>query len=195
MPPANPDSVHTVLEKEYLRARYAFNSFVDPKLNLEFKSAVLVVNKPLEQRYSQKKQQMALQCGGRDQVNEVFIWHGSRGENYSGMLKNGLLVGGVDPIPGNPNPIPITHGNTEGYGVYSATSPDTPIGIARAYGVDKILCCLAMKGNNSSVAIMDPSQLNNGSTHSFAYGKDWFIFFTKEQILPRYLIEYKIKGT
>ena len=185
-PPRDPNRCESVLEFEYMRARYAFNNFVNPGSNLEFKSAVLIVNKALEDRYSKKKVAMELQCGGRQQVNEVFIWHGSPEANYKNIMQNGLLVGGVDGIP-------VAVGTACGYGVYSATTPNTPIGYAK--GSKKVMCCLAMKGINSTQQIRDIAQLNNGKTHSYAHGVDWVIFFTKEQILPRYLVEYKTKGT
>ena len=185
-PPRNPDHYESVLEFEYMRARYAFNNFVSPANNLEFKSATLIVNKTLEDRYSKKKVEMEKQCGGRKQVNEVYIWHGSAEANYKNIMQNGLLVGGVDGIP-------IAQGAAYGYGVYSATTPNTPIGYAR--GSQKLMCCLSMKGNNSTEQIRDIAKLNNGKTHSYACNADWVIFFTKEQILPRYLVEYKVKGT
>ena len=100
-------------------------------------------------------------------------------------MQQGLLVGGVDGIP-------IAQGAVHGYGVYSATTPNTPIGYAK--GVQKLMCCLAMKGKNSTQTISDIAQLNNGITHSYACNADWVVFFTKEQVLPRYLVEYKVKG-
>ena len=81
-PPRDPNHCQSVLEFEYMRAKYAFNNFVNPAYNLEFKSATLIVNKALEDRYSKKKVEMAKQCGGRQQVNEVYIWHGSAEKNY-----------------------------------------------------------------------------------------------------------------
>ena len=59
----------------------------------------------------------------------------------------------------------------------------------------KLCVVLRMKGNNTTQAIKNIALLNNGKTHSYTCGVDWVIFFTGEQILPRYLVEYKVKGT
>lgn len=192
-PPANPDHPASILEWEYIRARYAFNHFVNQASNLEMSKATLVVNKKLEERYKIKKLQMEKECGSRAGINECYIWHGSAEANYNPIMQDGLLVGGVDKVPGGNAILPIGQGKAYGYGVYSATTPNTPIGYAK--GGKSIMCCLAMKGNNSTATINDPSQLTNGKTHSHACNTDWVIFFTKEQILPRYLIEFKTKGT
>ena len=187
VPPKDPDHPVTILDKEWHRARYAFNSFIHPAEGVEFKQAKLYVNKPLEQRYAQKKQEMANQCGGRDKVNELFIWHGSKQANYPIIMQEGLKVGAVDGIG-------IAKGKVHGYGVYSATTPDTP----KQYAEDSrwVACFLALKGNESPNSIEDPALLNNGKTHSYVpkNQKDWLVLFTKEQVLPRYLVEYKHKG-
>ena len=121
--PAPKGDPVTILEKEYIKAKYAFNNFVDPKSNLEFNQAKLIVNKPLEKRYAQKKIAMAKECGGQDKINEVYFWHGSPEANYKSILKDGLKVGGVDDIA-------VRVGKLYGYGIYSATTPNTPIGYA-----------------------------------------------------------------
>lgn len=184
--PAPKGDPVTILEKEYNKAKYAFNNFVDPKSNLEFNQAKLIVNKPLEKRYAQKKIEMAKECGGQDKINEVYFWHGSPEANYKSILKDGLKVGGVDDIA-------VRVGKVYGYGIYSATTPNTPIKYAA--GTTWLACFLGMKGVNSTVQIQDSSQLKNGKTHSYACNGDWVLFFTKEQTLPRYLIQYKAKQT
>jgi hypothetical protein len=170
-----------------LNATYAFNNFVNPAQGVTFKTARLIVNKPLEQSYSQKKKKMALECGGEDKVNEVYIWHGSVYQNYEAIMKDGLKVGGIDAGVG------IANAAVHGYGVYSATTPNTPIGYAKDSAW--LLCCLSLKGNGSPTKITDASQLDNGKTHSYETNGDWVIFFTKEQLLPRFLVEYKNIGT
>ena len=190
LPPQDPFHLNTALEREYVRAKYAFNEFIHPAEEVEFKQAKLFVNKTLEKRYAMKKQEMAMQCGGRDLVNELFIWHGSKAGNYINIMKTGLKVGGVDDGVG------VDNGKVHGYGVYSATTPDTP----KIYANDSqwIACFLALKGNESNKKIKDPGLLNNGRTHSYVPKgegvKDWLVLFTKEQLLPRYLVEYKTKG-
>lgn len=55
-----------------------------------------------------------------------------------------------------------------------------------------LLVCLAMTGNVTATEITNASYLDNGSTHSFRSGNDpMIIFFTKEQVIPRFLIEYE----
>jgi hypothetical protein len=181
MPPAQVDKPQNLREQEYLNAKYAFENFVG-RQGLRVKAVRLIVNKPLENRYSAKKKKMAGECGGEDKVNEVYIWHGSRQANYDTIMRDGLKVGGVDAG------VPVAQGAAYGYGIYSATTPDTPMG----YASDSqwLLACLAMKGNVSATrgAI---GQLDNGKTHSHAPGPAfWHIFFTKEQVLPRFLIQY-----
>ena len=41
-----------------------------------------------------------------------------------------------------------------------------------APGSHKVMCCLAMKGNNTTQAIKDIALLNNGKTHSYTCGVD-----------------------
>ncbi|OMJ82207.1 hypothetical protein SteCoe_17168 [Stentor coeruleus] len=180
--PSDPLHPKSLLEQEYLNAQYAFDNYVNPGLRNSFNQAKLIVNKTLEKRYAQKKITMAQQCGGPDKVNEIYIWHGSRYNNYDAIMRDGLKVGGVDGIP-------VAVGTACGYGVYSASTPNTPIGYAN--DSKWVLACLAMKGINSTAIKNNISTLNDGLTHSYATG-DWVIFFTKEQLLPRFLVEYKI---
>ena len=183
-PPKDVDRPQNLKEQEYLNAKYAFEGFLEnpgPK----FKSAKLIVNKPLEDRYALKKQAMAKECGGKHKINEVYIWHGSKRDLYDTIMKDGLKVGGVDGIP-------ISQGAVHGLGVYCSTTPDTPM----QYASDSkyVLACLAMKGNRSPQMVTDVSFLNTGKYHSYKpkgdIQKNWQVIFTKEQILPRFLIEY-----
>ena len=178
-PPIDLGNPQNLREQEYLNAKYAFNNFIGSVGSRSFKSARLIVNKPLERRYFQKKTKMSTECGGISNVGEIYIWHGSKYANYDSMMREGLKVGGVD--------IPIACGTACGYGVYSAITPDTPISYAR--DSKWILGCLAMKGNNSKVPINNIALLDKGDIHSYDKG-NWKIFFTKEQILPRFLVEY-----
>ena len=182
-PPANIDKINNLREQEYLNAKYAFENFVYNK-NLKVNKVRLIVNKPLERRYSAKKNKMATECGGEDKVDEVYIWHGSRYANYDVIMKDGLKVGGVDAG------VPIAQGAAHGYGIYSDITPNTPIGYAR--DSQWLLACLAMRGKQSSTPLTNVSQIDNGRLHSYMPpGSTWHIFFTKEQVLPRFLIEYK----
>ncbi|OMJ94781.1 hypothetical protein SteCoe_1961 [Stentor coeruleus] len=180
--PNNPLHPKSLLEQEYLNAKYAFDNYLIQGIRLGFNRAKLIVNKKLEKRYAKKKKKMAQQCGGPDKVNEIYVWHGSSYSNYDAIMRDGLKVGGVDNIP-------IAVGASYGYGVYSASTPNTPLG----YASDSqwVLACLAMKGINSTSIKNDPSTLNDGITHSYETNGDWVIFFTKEQLLPRFLVEYK----
>jgi Poly(ADP-ribose) polymerase catalytic domain len=182
-PPVNDHEPSTILELEYVKAKYAFNNFINPSSNLVFNQAKFIVNKKLEERYAKKKIEMAKQCGGRDKVNEVYSWHGSAEANYPHILRQGLKVGGVDGVK-------IAVGKACGYGIYSATTPNTPIRYAK--GTKWLVCFLGMKGKNSTTPINDSAQLNNPNTHSYSCNGDWVIFFTKEQVLPRFLIEYRM---
>jgi hypothetical protein len=170
-------------EQEYLNAKYAFENFIHNS-GFHFKQAKLIVNKDLEDRYSAKKQEMAKQCGGENKVNEIYVWHGSAYENYQKIVNTGLVVGGVD--------VPIANANVHGYGIYCSITPDTPIGYAQ--DSNWIVACLALKGLQSPVKIDDVSMLNTGNYHSYKpkgeQQKDWQVIFTKEQILPRFLVKY-----
>jgi Poly(ADP-ribose) polymerase catalytic domain/IBR domain, a half RING-finger domain len=185
--PKNPGRPASLLEDEYLKAKYAFNTLIDPVAGLEFNSAKLIVNRELEKKYSDKKNKMAVDCGGKDKIGEIYIWHGSKYENYDRIMKGGFKIGGVDPE------VPIANGMVHGLGIYSALTPNTPA----QYAKDSrwVLCCLALKGNHSQVKIEDKNLLDNPNTHSYipkgAPRNDWMVFFTKEQTLPRYLIEHR----
>ena len=178
-PPIDMGNPQNLREQEYLNAKYAFENFIEASGSSSFKSARLIVNKPLEKRYFKKKHTMSTQCGGISNVGEIYIWHGSKYANYDSMMRDGLKVGGVD--------IPIANAAVHGYGVYSSITPDTPIGYAN--DSKWILGCLAMKGNVSKTKITDIKLLDNEVNHSYEVG-NWKIFFTKEQILPRFLIEH-----
>ena len=183
-PPKIIDRPQDLKEQEYLNAKYAFETFLESP-GPRFKSAKLIVNKPLEDRYALKKQQMAVECGGEKNIDEVYIWHGSKYEFYDKIMRDGLKVGGVD------DGIPIGNGKVHGYGVYCATTPDTPIGYTDSTWV---LACLAMKGIQSPNMIQDPALLNTGKFHSYKplgnTQKNWQVIFTKEQLLPRFFIEF-----
>ena len=184
-PPKIIDRPENLLEQEYLLAKYAFENFLEcpgPK----FKSAKLIVNKTLENRYSTKKQAMAKECNGQDKVDEVYIWHGSASANYDNIARNGLLVGGVD--------IRIANADVHGLGVYCSTTPDTPITYAR--DSKWVIACLALKGNQSPNKVTNANELNTGVYHSYKpvgdeTTKNWQVIFTKEQILPRFCVEYE----
>ncbi|OMJ65356.1 hypothetical protein SteCoe_38398 [Stentor coeruleus] len=180
--PADPIRPKSLLEQEYLNAKYAFDNFVNPAQGCKFNKARLIVNKALEKRYSEKKKKMANECGGPDKVNEIYIWHRSRYEHYDAIMKEGFKVDGVDGIP-------AIQKKPYGYGIYSASTPNTPIGYI--YHTKWILACLALKGNKSYAAKEDIYTLNDGKTHSYEPWNDWVVFFTKEQLLPRFLVEYK----
>ena len=57
-----------------------------------------------------------------------------------------------------------------------------------------VLACLAMKGIQSPDKIDDKTQLNTGKYHSYKPKGEtknyWQVIFTKEQLLPRFLIGY-----
>jgi hypothetical protein len=183
-PPKNIDRPENLKEQEYLNAKYAFENFLETP-GSRFKGAKLIVNKALEDKYAEKKQKMALQCGGEDKINEIYIWHGSKFQFYDAIMKEGLKVGGVDGIP-------IGQGKVHGYGVYCSTTPDTPM----SYANDStfVLACLAMKGIESPNMANDPAELNTGKFHSYkplgTTQKNWQVIFTKEQVLPRFLVEF-----
>lgn len=190
VPPQDIDHPVTILDWEWYRVRMAFNHYINPGEEVEFKSATLYVNKDLEKRYAEKKKKMAAECNGRENVNQLLIWHGSKKEFYPNIMKDGLKVGAVDGVE-------ILQGKVHGFGVYTATTPNTP----KIYAKDSkfVACFLALKGNTSPEMINDPKLLDNGKTHSYIpkgiAQNDWLVLFTKEQLLPRYLVEYKQKGT
>lgn len=108
------------------------------------------------------------------------MWHGSAGVNYEPIMRDGLKVGGVDGIP-------IVHGIGCGYGIYSGKYFST---IAdRTTDSKKAILFQGLLGNNSASTITNPSLLNNGTLHSYT-NNQLSVFFTKEQVIPRYLIEY-----
>ena len=187
-PPIEIGKPKNLREQEYLNAKYAFENFFEAKNRpYHFKSAKLIVNKTLEERYAAKKKKMIKECGGFDKIGEVYIWHGSPVVNYPGIMREGLKVGGVDYGVG------VAVGTRFGYGIYSSTAPDTPI----TYAKDShfLIACLAMKGIPSHSPIFDTTKLDLGKSHSFKpvaseTEKNWWVFFTKEQVLPRFLIEY-----
>ena len=184
--PANHNNPVSALEREWLRVFNDFNTSITPADGIEFQSAKLIVNKPLERRYLQRKLEMASHCGGIQNVSEVYFWHGSKSANYPSIMREGLKVGEVDGIP-------VVNGKGYGYGIYSATTIQTPKG----YASDScwVGCFVGLKGTIGSAAVTNPTLLRSASAHSFVPPgqKDWIIFFTKEQVLPRFLVEYKKK--
>ena len=176
-PPVNLSAPQTVLEREYISAL----SRITSPSGFRITSITLIVNKKLERTYNQKLTQMAAQCGGIAQVQEKYVFHGSSISNYPNIVSSGLGVGGVD------QGIIIKNGTSYGYGVYTGGTPATAMSYCA--GSNQLLLCLGLKGRNSTVAITDPNSLNNGNTHSHTAG-DIIVFFTRQQLLPLYLIQY-----
>lgn len=75
---------------------------------------------------------------------------------------------------------------------YTAIGVSTPISLSSNF--PQIIYCAGIKGNNSPVGISSIDQLNNKQTHSFTSG-DIVVFLTKDQVIPRFLVRYKAKGT
>lgn len=165
-----------LLNSELAKVRDYFNI---SKGNHSFSKAFLIINKPLEQRYLAKKKTLIDQCGGINKINEILMWHGSLAANYEPIMRDGLKVGGVDGIP-------IRHGTGYGYGIYSTKSFQSAASCAN--DSKKAILFQGLLGNNSASTITDPNLLNNGLTHSYTTG-EVSVFFTKEQVIPKYLVE------
>ena len=70
------------------------------------------------QRFHAKKEEFAVL--GVD-LAEQWVFHGSDDDGIEGIVKDGFLVGGVDPG------VKKANGDVYGSGVYSATGPSTPM--------------------------------------------------------------------
>jgi hypothetical protein len=101
----------------------------------------------------------------------TWIFHGTGNEgNITSIMMGGFKVAGRDGIP-------IANGAALGRGVYSATTPATPMQYGQ--GTQSVILAMALPGTPG------------GQEASDSWGPgDWHVFATKEQVLPCYVVRF-----
>jgi hypothetical protein len=124
-----------------------------------------VYESPLvERNYAIKKLSMA-------QSRELWVFHGTN--NIEAIMSGGFKVGGQD------IGVRVVHGSVFGFGVYTATGPNTPMQYARSSGENKrVILAKALEGKKGP----------HGTSDCWAPKDDWLVFKTGEQLLPKYVV-------
>jgi hypothetical protein len=124
-----------------------------------------VYESPLvERNYAIKKLSMA-------QSRELWVFHGTN--NIEAIMSGGFKVGGQD------IGVRVVHGSVFGFGVYTATGPNTPMQYARSSGENKrVILAKALEGAKGP----------QGTSDCWAPKDDWLVFKTGEQLLPKYVV-------
>ena len=164
--------------QEYAYAKMQFDYFTQDS-SLSMRQAKLIVNPAMLARFEKKKEELVKACNGDD--TEVIVFHGSRQQNYDNIARGGFLIGGVSPG------VDVVNGAVLGLGVYTATTPDLPV--VYAWDSNWLLCCRGVRGQASSQAAGTAQELTSGPCHSYVLN-EIIVFWTVEQVLPLYLIEF-----
>jgi hypothetical protein len=104
------------LQEHYVRAAYAFRQFVQAEskiVSIEWNQ-----NPKLKAKFEAKQKEFASK---RRPTDTMLIWHGTGSQNIESICESGFM------IPGK-HRIGVAHGTALGYGVYTATGPDTSMG-------------------------------------------------------------------
>ncbi len=129
---------------------------------------------PVQVAYNQCKAQFSK----RGFEKEIWVFHGtSSADTVKSICTGGFKVAGQ---PGGP---PIANGAVYGLGIYAATSPHTPMG----YGKDNrsVILCLALLGKPGNDA-----KQREVEEDSWEPKKDWVVFKTGAQLLPKYVVHF-----
>lgn len=134
------------------------------------KKVVYIENPAVTQRYQK--------CKGKfKDKKDIWVFHGSNEKAIELIKSDGFKVGGVDAGVG------IANGKAHGYGVYTATGTSTPETFAaKEHGSKCIILAKGLKGEKGDFRTIGQKV---GDHKAFL---DWVIFFTKEQLLPTYIL-------
>lgn len=146
---------HTpILESQFLRA--GGNAFG------HVSCVEVLYNPKLVSKYNNKQLKFQRE---RKNVDEFFVFHGTRQENIDLILRDGFKVGGQDGVV-------VAHGAALGPGVYTAKTVGTPSHYAQ--GSNRLLLSVGFRGAQCD-------HVERG---------DVIVFKSKEQILPLYVVHY-----
>jgi hypothetical protein len=120
-------------------------------------------NSDVKRRYFDTKAEY-LRSGHGD---EIWVFHGTSKQGIDGIVEHGFKVGGVD------EGIPVANGAAYGNGVYTAISPNTPIGYAQ-----DSKCVVLARGLKGQIS-------NHKVVNDYAV-----IFNSGSQLLPCYLVHF-----
>jgi len=118
----------------------------------------------VENAYLKKKSSMPLS-------RELWVFHGTDTKNIGPIMSGGLKVGGQD------TGIRVANGSYHGKGVYTATSPKTPMQFARS-GNKRLILAKALEGVKGT----------RDTSDCWAPQQDWLVFKTGDQLLPKYVV-------
>ena len=106
-------------------------------------------------------------------TKQIWVFHGTPKKSVVPLIMTGgFEIGGIGVGVG------IANGYVYGHGVYAATGPDTPMGYAGNSG--QVILARAFPGTIGGQERSD----------SWIPRDDWYVFSTKEQLLPVYVVHY-----
>jgi hypothetical protein len=158
-----------------------------PKFEFKVKNIVYILNEELGLRYIEAKKSISYKTGTNEkQIQEIYVFHGSKEENYDSICREGLKMGGRD--------VQKFFGSRHGLGIYTAKDPLTSTFYSRS---NKLLVCKAFLGRRSNEGLGENDELEKFEhdymmieNDSFQEGSTYYIFFRKEHLVPIYLIEF-----
>jgi hypothetical protein len=150
----------------------------------EVTKVTVIGNLALTRRYEKTKEELKTH---KKPTVEHFVFHGtSSDDNLHKIAKDGFKIGGQDPG------VAVVNGAAYGNGVYTALTPDTPVGYSG--GTLSVILAKALPGKRSA------AQKSETTRHKFSdqagdyytpnHQSDWRIFFSKDQLLPVAIISF-----
>lgn len=131
-----------------------------------------VENPILKNLYNKKMTEIGRHCNN----TSVEVWHGTgHYETYEKICREGFKIGGID--------VKNQHGTAYGQGVNTGTDPCVCMSYTKNCGY--ILLCDGIPGKVSRSA--DKGRIDGDCFR----GGNVYVFFKREQVMPRYLIKYE----
>lgn len=165
-------------DKAFMQASYWFYHFMTGQGRpVRIRYVELVVNPALQGRFDAKLARLTDQ--GRP-CDPRWVFHGTKATNIDPITRDGFQVAG---LIGN---VGIANGKANGYGVYTATGPTMSMG----YVMDcsALILAEALPGS-SGAKWRDPSS-PPVDRDSWTDGENVIVFFSGEQVLPRFVVHY-----
>jgi len=131
-------------------------------------------------KWNIKRQELATQLNVKPKdLKTVWVFHGTNVDAMKSICETGFRVarGGQ-----------ITNGAVHGFGIYTATGPDTPMGYSHNQGASATILSKALIGTQG--ASPRSNQESPSHIHSWVPRGDWRVFKDGEQLLPTYIIHY-----
>ena len=153
------DREFRIAEGQFLRMN------ANTKQNYEIKSIDIVVNKALQKKFDEKKEELSTQ--GHGELECLLLFHGTPQQNIQPILKNNFDIS------------IRTNGRTYGDGVYFSECPEVSLGYSRDQ--KSLILCKVLRGKNCK----EVKEQRRGDKRCWA-----IVVPDVDQILPRYIINF-----